>query len=159
VLTKTTLSAIRVLMYLGLREGKTPVSPRHVADHLGESPTYLAKVVRHLVRVGILRAHRGVNGGVTVSRSLSEVDLLSIVEACQGTVLGSFCAEAKDLDQTCAFHQAAAELHRVIVGVLSKWTVADLVARPCPSDQLAAEGITCLVAMTRDGQAGHSERE
>ena len=33
----------------------------------------------------------------------------------------------------CALHQAAAELHRAVVGVLSKWRGADLVTRPCPT--------------------------
>ena len=59
MLTKTTISAIRTLTYLGLHAGdKVPLSPRYLAEELGESPTYLAKVVRHLVKVGILRASR-----------------------------------------------------------------------------------------------------
>lgn len=135
--TKTSVSAIRTLTYLGLHDTGEPVSPRRVAEQLGESPTYLAKVTRHLVRAGILRAHRGVGGGVTLARPPEQITMLTIVEACQGAILGSFCEEAEDLSKTCAFHQAAAELHRAIVEVLSRWTLAELLLKPRPSPELA----------------------
>lgn len=132
--TKTSISAIRALTYLGLNGTGQPISPRHMAERLGESPTYLAKVVRHLVRAGILRAHRGVSGGVTLNRLPEEISLLSIVEACQGAILGDFCQDADRLEKTCAFHQAGAELHEATVGVLSRWTLAELLRKPCPSE-------------------------
>ena len=56
--TKTTLSALRMLTLLGLREEAGPHSPRALAETIRESPTYLAKVVRLLVRAGI-----GCSGG------------------------------------------------------------------------------------------------
>lgn len=142
--TKTSISAIRALTYLGLNGTGQPVSPRCMAERLGESPTYLAKVVRHLVKAGILRAHRGVSGGVTLNRSPEEISLLSIVEACQGAILGDFCQDADRLEETCAFHQAGAELHEATVGVLSRWTLAELLQKPCPSDTGDTQ-IQCLL--------------
>lgn len=130
MLTQTSLSAIRALVFLGLNRRDTLWSPRSMAQHLGESPTYLAKVVRLLVRAGILTAHRGAAGGMLLNRPPETVTLLAIVEACQGTILGDFCSEAGDLSATCGFHQAAAELHQAIVGVLSRWTLADFLNRP-----------------------------
>ncbi len=142
--TKTSISAIRALTYLGLNSTGQPISPRHMAERLGESPTYLAKVVRHLVKAGILRAHRGVAGGVTLNRPPDQISLLSIAEACQGAILGDFCQDAEELEKTCAFHQAAAELHGAIVGVLSRWTLADLLQKPCPSEMDGSQ-IQCLL--------------
>jgi len=137
MLTRTSLSAVRALTFLGRNRRTRPWSPRSIAQQLGESPTYLAKVVRHLVRAGILKAHRGVTGGVVLHRPPEEVTLLSIVEACQGAILGDFCSHAEDLAQTCAFHQAGAELHRALVGVLSRWTLAHFLSNPKPSASLA----------------------
>ncbi len=142
MLTKTSLSAIRSLVFLGLNPHGQPWSPRAIAQHLGESPTYLAKVVRHLVRAGILKAHRGVAGGVSLNREPREISLLLIVETCQGAILGDFCSEATDLAKTCAFHQAGAELHQAIVTVLSKWTLAQFLERPCP-DASIADHVEC----------------
>ena len=137
MLTKTTVSAIRTLVYLGLAGADGPLSPRQIAEEIGESPTYMAKIVRQLVKAGILRAHRGVAGGITFQRPPNEVSLLAITEACQGMILASFCEEAPDLDQTCAFHEAAAELHGAVVNVLSRWTLEHFLQKPRP---VALEG-------------------
>lgn len=142
MLTKTSRSAIRTLLYLGLHVGEGPQSPRLVAQQLGESPTYLAKVVRHLTKAGILRAHRGVSGGVELNRTPDEISLLAIVEACQGVILGAFCTETDDLSAACAFHQAGAELHQAIVGVLSCWTLAQFLRKP-RHDALDDKSIQC----------------
>ncbi|MGB9689658.1 RrF2 family transcriptional regulator [Thermogutta sp.] len=136
MLTKTTISGLKALVFLGLHPDHQPVSPRVIAQAFGESPTYLAKVLRQLVKAGILKAQRGVAGGVSLNRSPEQISLLSIVEACQGVLLGDFCQETEDLTLTCAFHQAAAELHRVIVDVLSRWTLADMLKRPSPDPSL-----------------------
>lgn len=143
--TKTSLSAIRALVYLGLRNAGEPISPRRIALELGESPSYLAKVIRHLVKAGILRAHRGVGGGVVLHRPPQTVSLRAIVEACQGTILGDFCTDTEDLSRVCGLHQAGAELHRAIVGVLARWTLADLLARPEPSPPLRGK-VPCFLA-------------
>ena len=146
VLTKTSISAIRALVYLGLHDTGEPVSPRHVAGRLGESQTYLAKVMRHLVKAGILRAHRGGGGGVTLNRPPEQITLLAVVEACQGAIQGNFCEDAEDLAKTCAFHQAAGELHRAVVDVLSRWTLAQLLIKPRPSPELVDRHIQCWLA-------------
>lgn len=145
VLTKTSLSAIRALVYLGFRNPEEPLPPRRIALELGESPTYLAKVIRYLVRAGILRAHRGVGGGVVLHRDPQTVTLRAIVEACQGTILGDFCNATEDLSQVCALHRAGAELHRAIVGILDRWTLADFLARPEPSPWLRGK-VPCFLA-------------
>jgi len=133
MLTKTSVSALRLLLLIGSRDQSEPVSLKSAATQLGESPTYLAKVARQLVRAGILRAQRGVAGGVTLNRLPTAVTLLATVEACQGTILGDFCSDEANLRMTCAFHQASAELHAAIVHVLSKWTLNDLLRQPAPA--------------------------
>jgi Rrf2 family protein len=145
--TKTTRSAIRMVTHLRMMGSPEPVSPRVLAEQLGESPTYLAKVARHLVKAGILRAHRGVAGGVVLGRNPQDITLLTIVEACQGTILGDFCEEADDLAKTCAFHQACAELHGAIMGVLSKWTLAQFIEQPRPIGMLGKQ-IPCWLEST-----------
>lgn len=150
MLTKTTMSAIRALTYLGLHASdKVPLSPRYLAEELDESPTYMAKVVRHLVKVRILRASRGAAGGVALAMPPDEITLLAIVEACQGAVLANFCEDASRLSQTCGFHRAAAELHDAIVGVLSHWTLADFVRKPSPSKLLEKQVACCLASCAK----------
>lgn len=144
MLTKTTVTAIRTLIHIGLNPDSEPQSIRRIAEHLGESPTYLAKVARHLVKAGILKAHRGVTGGIDLNRPSKAITLLSIVEACQGTILADFCQETQTLKGTCAFHVAAAELHHAIVEVLSGWTLNQFVERPEPAKHTRGS-IPCLL--------------
>lgn len=121
------------------------LSPRRLAQSLGESPTYLAKVCRLMVKAGILRAERGVRGGVFLDRAPEEISLLSVVEACQGTMVGSFCRGAFDLKDACAYHRATVELHNAIVRVLSRWTLAHLLKKPCPSPKSGLEVLCVMV--------------
>ena len=131
MLTKTTELAIQTLIHLVICEGGQPRSPRSIADELDLSPTYLAKVANQLVKGGILRAHRGALGGMTLARPASEVTLLEIVEACQGRVVGNYCeASMESIDGACAFHRAMLEMHQAMIEILSRWTLADLAARP-----------------------------
>lgn len=155
MLTKTTVSAIRALVRLGLQSSGRPISPKRLAGQLGESPTYLAKVMRLLVKAGILRAHYGVLGGVVLNRCPDMVSLLNITEACQGAILANLCAETDELTKTCAFHQAGAELHRTVVGVMSRWTLADFLRNPNPSPHCDGQ-IRCWMRPTTGRQEGDS---
>lgn len=139
MLTQTSELAIRLLVFLAQQVRAEPISPRHVAEQLGESPTYMAKVTSRLVRANVLRVHRGAMGGVTLGRPPEAITLLAIVEACQGALVGDYCQITDDLASTCAYHQAAAELHDAIWRVLSKWSLAQLVAKAQPSSHIAGK--------------------
>lgn len=141
MLGKTSISAIRSLLFLAGQNLQEPWSPRRLAEEIGESPTYLAKVLRHLVKAGLLDSEKGVKGGVRLIRPAASIRLLDIVEACQGTVVGDYCKSAAGPAAPCAFHRAAVELHQAITGVLGKWTLADLLAGP-----FSAKGASCLMA-------------
>ena len=143
VLTQTTIAAIRTLVHIGLNPSDEPLSIRHIAEYLGESPTYLAKVTRHLVRAGILRAHRGVAGGIELNREPEAITLRAVVEACQGTILADFCQETPTMEGVCAFHVAAVELHQAMIQVLDRWTVGQLIEEPGSSGRSRA--IPCLL--------------
>jgi Rrf2 family protein len=149
VFTKTSILAIRLLVRLGSMGSSEPVSPRRLAEDLGGSPTYLAKVTNQLARAGILRAHRGAAGGVVLNKSPAEITLQSIVETCQGAILGDFCQDICWLSDACAYHQASAELHAAIVGILSRWTLAQLLVRPHPTGRLK-DNVLCHLLPRQD---------
>ena len=158
MITKTSLLATRALLFLTADKSELPVSPRSIALQLGESQAYMAKVLRALVKSGILRAAHGSRGGVLLNRNAREITLLAIVEACQGTIVGSYCQDIANLAVTCAFHQATVELQHSIVNVLARWTLEHLAASPHPPRRLPG-GMHCLLAggpVSRDG--GKSRR-
>lgn len=133
MLTQTSELAIRSLLFIVLEANGRPLGPKTISQRLHCSPLYLAKVLGLLVKAGILRSVRGAKGGILLARSPDEIKLLAIVEAAQGILIGNYCEEiAGHHEPVCAFHQAMKEIHRATVDVLSRWTLADLAARPTP---------------------------
>lgn len=144
MLGKTSISAIRALLFLAQQDGVGWWSPRRLAAELGESPSYLAKVLRHLVKARILDVARGVHGGVRLGRRPWEVTLLEVVEACQGALVGDYCRSDRRQSEMCSFHLAALELHNAIERVLARWTLERLLERP-ESAPGRSETMPCLM--------------
>ena len=145
MITKTSLLATRALLCLAKDQRRIAVPPRSIALRLGESPAYMAKVLRSLVKAGILRAEHGSKGGVLLNRRPDEITLLAIVEACQGAIAGGYCQDIDDIETTCAFHRAAVELQEGIKGVLSHWNL-ELLAKEPGRSKCVPGGKQCLMA-------------
>jgi Rrf2 family nitric oxide-sensitive transcriptional repressor len=147
MLTQTSEVAIRALIFLALRNSAEPLTPREIAESLMTSPTYMAKITRQLVKANILRSQRGAAGGVTLARDPERITLLAIMEASQGLLVGNYCDDMSDhAEPVCAFHRAMKEAHHALVSVLTRWTLADLMARPGP----AGDGLGCKMGFTTD---------
>ncbi|MBZ5525823.1 MAG: Rrf2 family transcriptional regulator [Acidobacteriia bacterium] len=146
MITKTSLLAIRALLLLTQGKPGAVTTPREIASRMGESPDYMAKVLRQVVKAGVLRAERGMKGGVILSRQPVDITLLEIVEACQGQIVESYCQNVQELEITCAFHHAAVELQQAIVDVLSRWNLQQLAAIPGPKIPLPGSR-HCMMAV------------
>ncbi|MGC8741840.1 MAG: RrF2 family transcriptional regulator [Candidatus Sumerlaeaceae bacterium] len=136
MLSQTSILAIRIAILLTQHSDEADfVRPETLAETLGASPTYTAKVLSALVRAGICESRRGARGGVRLALSPRRVRMLDLVEAAQGALVGDFCEEvpAARLAHACAFHRACAELHQAMVKVLQRWTLAELAAQPAPT--------------------------
>lgn len=136
MLTQTTETALQLLVYLSLRDGREPIPPSALAEYLGASPSYMAKITGNLVKAGILASTRGSHGGVSLAERPEDISLLAVVEACQGKILGDYCGGEAKPHQTCGFHQAMLEAHEALVSTLARWSVGDIAARPQPAPEL-----------------------
>jgi len=149
MLTRTTITAVQALVYLGVMGSSEPVPLRELAARLNASPSYLAKVFALLAKAGIVQSHKGAAGGVNLVRDPKRISLLKIVEACQGLFTVPSCADPDSVPPsavkyTCAFHRALFELQESTRAVLDKWTLGDLIENPAPSKKLAEKvGAPC----------------
>lgn len=162
MLTATTESAVRALIFLCIRGDNNPASPREIAQAVGGSPTYMAKIAGTLTKAGIVRSRSGVAGGIVLNRSPSAITLLDIVQACQGLVLADYCdalgtATSPDV---CGFHQAMYEVHTATTRSLTRWTLKKLAARPTPGGALGGNQQCRMATLTAtcqtcgDGEPG-----
>lgn len=137
MLTQTTETAIKAVLYMSAERDNGPIPLMVIAKKIPCSPTYLSKIMGHLTKDGILMAHRGSKGGMVFARSLDKISLLDIVNACQGFYLPSFCdaTNGHPPPAACAFHQAMYEVRQTTLEILEKWKVSDLAAKPVGSVQ------------------------
>lgn len=137
MLTKTAVSAIRALLIIGQESHEEPISLSALSKAIDDSPTYLSKILGMLTKAGILISERGVHGGVRLAKPPSQITFLDVVEATQGIILADYCTDVSKLEvNTCAFHQAMAELHSNFTHVLAKWTIEHLLSEPAPRTNL-----------------------
>ena len=145
MIAKSSLLALRALDFLCHQDAGVAFSPRRIAEALSEFPSYLAKVLRHLVKGNILHAKKGTKGGVRLSQSPSQITLLAVVEACQGTVKGDYCSSSCPETFVCSFREATLELHEAISGILTRWTLARLLEKPSAATNIASR-VACRMA-------------
>ena len=58
-----------------------PIAVQHIAERCQVPAPYLSKLMQGLVKSGLVKSRRGVNGGFTLSRPPAEITLSDIVQA------------------------------------------------------------------------------
>lgn len=131
MITKTTETAFRILLFLHQRGGKEPVALSELSEALGGSSSYLAKIANLLVRGGVINSQRGSQGGLIYGPHTAEMTLLRVVEVCQGFPEAAYCqSKVTPGVKVCGYHEVMARLQQVVVETLSTRRVSDLATCP-----------------------------
>lgn len=131
MLTQTTETAIKALLFIAIEKEKQPISISVIAKKLKCSPTYLSKTMGHLAKAGVISVQHGSKGGMSIQRPYDQITLLEVVQACQGMFLPDFCDTPEEQDvRICTFHKAMHEVREATIKTLGKWRLANLVANP-----------------------------
>jgi Rrf2 family iron-sulfur cluster assembly transcriptional regulator len=90
-LTNAADYAVRAMIHIAcLPEGAVALRG-DVARAYGIPSSFMAKILRQLVRAGLLQSSRGVHGGFALARPASEINLLEVVEAIEGPLALTDC--------------------------------------------------------------------
>jgi Rrf2 family protein len=79
VLSQTCEYALRAATYVAHHAGDQPVLAKDIAENTNVPLKYLQKVLRDLVRVGVLVSARGIGGGFQLSRPPAQVFLADVL--------------------------------------------------------------------------------
>ena len=82
MISKTSEYALSALVCLATQSERS-LTAREIAQSTGMPEGYLAKVLRTLARLGIVRSRRGPAGGFTLSRSAEEMDLIDVIRSIE----------------------------------------------------------------------------
>ena len=132
-ITKAADYAIRAMIHLAcLPEGAVALRG-DVARAYGIPSSFMAKILRQLVRAGLLQSSRGVHGGFALARATSEITLLDVVEAIEGPLAltgccrgGSGCAWTDE----CPAHPVWEHVQAGMADVLRAASLEALVSAP-----------------------------
>jgi Rrf2 family protein len=104
------------------------VSSRVVAEELGLSPSYLAKLVQALAKAGLAEATRGATGGFAVRGDPKGTSCLDVVLAIDGPAPTRACLFPKPTCRTggCIFKKLCEEIAGKAAAALAGTSILDL---------------------------------
>ncbi|QKK09725.1 MAG: Rrf2 family transcriptional regulator [Planctomycetota bacterium] len=86
MISQTSEYALRASVYLAARPPEQPASAHEIAGATQVPVGYLQKVLRVMVRRGILTAHRGTGGGFALAKPASAISVLDVLRAAGASV-------------------------------------------------------------------------
>lgn len=106
------------------------ISRGEIADQIGASEHHLAKVLRQLVKRGIIKSSPGPGGGFTLGEAAEEITLLQIYEGIEGSFPNQICL----LNQTnctfgkCPLGSLLVDVNQQVRDFFHKTTLASIVS-------------------------------
>jgi len=112
------------------------VSSRRMAEFYGLPPAYLSKLLKSLVRAGILDATTGPRGGFRLARPPDDITVLDVMEAVEGRGALFQCTEirqqgpvpasAADCRRPCGIAKVMSDADQAWRARLAATTIAEL---------------------------------
>lgn len=134
---------VRILLDLALHQGEGHRTLKEVAEAQSISQKYMSRLLPKLVRAGIVKSARGVDGGYVLCKEPSAISFLQIVEVMEGPICLTPCVK----DSSCPRFDIcpATEVWKRVSGslrtALAEYTLQDVVdsVRAQPNCQPSAE--------------------
>ena len=125
--------AIRVVLELSRQQGRGRRKAREIGAQVDVPRAYLAQILARLVESGLVLSRAGPAGGYELAGRPADLDLLSVVEAVDGTLRSTECVMrgiACQEDGTCVVHEPWSRAQEALRARLAATTFADLADPP-----------------------------
>ena len=136
-LTTYTDYALRVLIRLAMQPRQL-TTIADIAESYAISENHLMKVVHQLGLAGYIETIRGRNGGIRLIKEPREINAGEIVRRMEPDFYLATCFDASSgcvIEPECVLKDALGQARDAFLGVLDRYTLADLIA---PRRDLAA---------------------
>lgn len=136
--------AVRAVVELAAAEGDKPVKAERIANAQNIPLNFLENILGELRHAGVVRSHRGAEGGFRLARPAEELTVADVIRAVEGPLASVRGGPPED----AVYAGAAAALLRVWIAVrvnlrrvAETVTIADIAADKLPSsvDQLTED--------------------
>jgi Rrf2 family protein len=122
--------ALRAIIYLSSQKDGQPVPVSEIASSRRIPQKFLEKIIKSLIRAGLVHSHRGSHGGYTLARSPDQISFRDVIEAVEGPISINVCVtERRDCSvlSSCNMQRVWQEGQRRMLQYFSDTTLADLV--------------------------------
>jgi Rrf2 family protein len=140
--------AVVMMTAAARREPSSRLSATELADETGVPLPTAQKLMQKLASHGLLVGHRGQGGGYALARPVTEISLADIVEAVEGPIVMTMCADGVNheclLDAHCRVKPHMGIVGNAVRGALGAVNLERLASEPVPhavridSDQRAS---------------------
>jgi Rrf2 family transcriptional regulator, cysteine metabolism repressor len=124
--------AIRALIDLTVHMAEAPTLVREIAEREDISVRYLEQLLLPLKAAGLVRATRGANGGFTLAKDPSEINLREVIQIMEGSTAFTECADCADVCPragSCVLRDSWLEVTAASNKILEATTLQTLVDR------------------------------
>ena len=135
---------VRMMIELALNHGSAQVSLQEISSRLGVSLKYLEQVAADLKKTDLIRAVRGRRGGYMLSRPPTEITLMEVHEALDGSFTPVECVANPavcDRERSCAAREVWKELADAVDRILGDTTLQGLADRQTRKQAEAGHGM------------------
>jgi Rrf2 family protein len=136
--------AVRAAIELAAAPDEKPVKAERIATAQEIPLNFLENILGELRHAGVVRSHRGAEGGFRLAKPADEVTIADVIRAVEGplaSVRGAPPEEASYLGAASALPRVWIAVRANLRGVLERVTLADVAAGTLPKaiDRLAED--------------------
>lgn len=128
-LSSTGEYAVRLMIYLAAAPADTIIPAKNIAQAKRIPHKFLQQIISRLVKLGLLRGHPGLGGGVSMPAATRHISLLEVIEAAEGPIFLNLCvmgAAGCDYSSSCAVHLVWEEAQTSLKKILHRKTIGEL---------------------------------
>lgn len=130
VFSKSFGYAVRGVLYIALMQDvKTFVQAEEIANQLAVPRHFMSKILKKLVKAGVLSSSKGKTGGFTVNEKTRTLSLLFLAELTDGTDMFRKCAlRLQDCNAAnpCPVHEKMEGIRHRLQEMLCSTNISDL---------------------------------
>jgi len=130
IIRRNTDYAMRLMVNLAMHFDDGFISSRVLSKEEDVSYQLSCKLLQKLNAAGLVRSTMGVNGGFSLNKPPSEINLANVIDVIQGPLVINRCLLSKDAcprQATCPITKKLKGLQSSLTESLSSITLADLV--------------------------------
>ncbi|MHB1513330.1 MAG: Rrf2 family transcriptional regulator [Acidiferrobacter sp.] len=131
-LTRYSDYALRILMYLSMKEGEGAATISEIASFYGISRNHLVKIVHRLGQLGFITTTRGKGGGLKLARAAAQIGIGEVVRQTEANfdIVECFNVQtnACRLTPICHLKGMLMAAQTQFLGELDTYTLADAIA-------------------------------